>query len=84
MITFNGKFGRDYGLEIVLFHKLREYSDGITFWESKINWDRYLADHSPKFTIHIVLLNYTLIEINIYYLHHRPIEDEKTIEKEII
>ena len=70
MIVFKGKFNKDYGWEITLFHKLRNYSDGITFWESKINWDRYLADHSPRFQIHIILMNYTLIEVNIYYLHH--------------
>ena len=71
MILAGSKINKDYGWEVALFHKLRDFSDGITFWKAKINWDRYYADHSPRFGIHIVLLNYTLIEVNVYYLHHR-------------
>jgi len=47
----------------------------VIFFDGKINWDRYLADHSPRFEINLVIFNYTIIEINIYYLHHRT-EDE--------
>jgi len=57
--------------EVTVVHKIREASDGIIFIDGKINWDRYLEDHSQKFEIHLVMLNYTIIEINIYYLHHR-------------
>jgi hypothetical protein len=38
MITFGRKVSNDYGWEITLFHKLREFSDGVTFLETKINW----------------------------------------------
>lgn len=75
MKTASGKISEDYGWEITVFHKLRQTSDGVMFFDGKINWDRYLADHSPRFEIHLVMFNYTIIEINIYYLHHRS-EDE--------
>ncbi len=71
MLSFSGKIHKNYGWEIAVFHKVREYSDGITFWETNINWDRYLADHCPRFEFHIILLNFTVVEFNVYYLHHR-------------
>lgn len=71
MKTIGGKFSGDYGWEVTVFHKPRETSDGVIFLDAKINWDRYLSDHSPRFEVHLILFNYTIIEINIYYLHHR-------------
>jgi hypothetical protein len=71
MNTIGGKISGDYGCEVTIFHRLRETSDGVIFFDGKINWDRYLADHSPRFEIHLVMLNYTIFEINVYYLHHR-------------
>lgn len=75
MITFGRKISNDYGWEIALFHKLRDFSDGVTFLETKINWDKYIGDHTPRFEFHLVLLNHTVIEVNVYYLHHRASED---------
>jgi len=74
MKTIGGKINSDYGWEITVFHKIRNISDGIIFFEKKINWDRYLTDHSPRFEFNVILFNYTIIEINIYYLHHRDDE----------
>jgi hypothetical protein len=74
MNTIGRKINSDYGWEITVFHKIRNITDGIIFFEKKINWDRYLEDHSPRFEFHVILFNYTIIEINIYYLHHRDNE----------
>jgi hypothetical protein len=74
MNTISGKITSDYGWELTVLHKIRDASDGVIFFEKKINWDRYKADHSPKFEFHIILFNYTIIETNIYYLHHRDDE----------
>ncbi len=71
MITTGGKINGDYGWEITVFHKLRDLSDGVLFFDGKVNWDRYLGDHSPRFEIHLVMFNYTIIEVSVYYLHHR-------------
>jgi hypothetical protein len=71
MFSGSGKININYGWEIVLFKRIREFSDGITFFEEKLNWDRYHGDHSPKVEAHLVLFNFTIIEFNVYYLHHR-------------
>jgi len=65
MNTIGGKVSSDYGWEITVFHKIRDISDGVSIFDVKVNFDRYLADHSPRFEFHIVLLNYTIVEINI-------------------
>jgi len=59
---------KNYGLEIALFHHLRQFTDGLTFFNVNINWDRYLSDHTPRFMCHIIACNYTLVEINIYII----------------
>jgi hypothetical protein len=64
MMTTGGNISVDYGWEITVFHKLREMSDGIILIDGKINWDRYLADHSPRFELHLMLFDYTIIEFN--------------------
>jgi hypothetical protein len=70
MILFGKKLSKNYGLEIALFHHLRQFSDGLTLFNFNVNWDRYFSDHTPRFVCHVIALNFTLIEINIYYLHH--------------
>ena len=71
MNTIGGKLNSDYGWELTFLHKIRNVSDGVTFLEKKLNWDRYLADHSPRFEFHVVMFNWTIIEFNVFYLHHR-------------
>jgi hypothetical protein len=71
MIIFSGKITKNYAWELSSFYKNRKFGDGITFFECNINWDRYLADHTPKFNINIVVLNIQLIDFSIYYIWHR-------------
>lgn len=71
MRTVRGKISSDYGWEITVCYKVRNIADGVSFFDMIINWDRFLADHSPRFEFRIILLNWTVVEINIYYLHHR-------------
>jgi hypothetical protein len=71
MNTIGCKITSNYGLEVTVFNKIRNASDGMSIFKLNINWDRYLADHSPRFEFHVVLLNYTVVEINFYYLRHR-------------
>ena len=55
MNTIGGKITTNYGFEITILHKLRKFSDGISIFDGKINWDRYKADHSPRVVIAISL-----------------------------
>jgi len=71
------KINSNYGFELALLNKIRKLKDGITFFEFVINQDTYLADHSPRFGINLIVFNWIIFEMNIYYLHHR---EEKIIE----
>lgn len=69
-LWFRGKFILNW--ELVLFHKLREWRDGITFFEFKINLDKYdpleyiKFKYNPRLDIHLVILNYTIFEFEVY------------------
>lgn len=69
--TFYGNITKNYGWELDFFRKVRRFSDGISFFDFKIVWDRYESDHTPRFNIGLYLLNLKLFEFSIYYLFHR-------------
>ena len=71
----------DYASSLTFFRKVRDWSDGITFFNLEVNWDKYLSDHSPYFRIRLTVLNHILIEFEIYYKYHRD-EDGNKIERE--
>ena len=71
MMVWGGGINDSYGWEVAVLHKLRELSDGLSVVEVKVNYDRYLADHSPRFIIHVVLFNWTVVEFSIYHLGHQ-------------
>jgi hypothetical protein len=71
MIWWGTRINDNYGWELSAFHMLREFSDGLTFFEFTCNWDRFLGDHSPRFDMMLVILNFKVFEFNIYYLWHR-------------
>jgi len=71
MFSGSGKINMDYGWELTLFKQMRDFSDGITFFEEKLNWDKFKGEHSPKLEVHLILFNFTIIELTVYYLHHR-------------
>lgn len=58
--------------EVILFWKIREFKDGISFFEFNVNVDLYdpleyaKFYYRPHFRIHLVVLNYTVIEIDFY------------------
>jgi hypothetical protein len=52
-----GSLGRNLFYEFQLFALIRDFKDGIRFFEIKINWDRYKSDHTPAFQIEITILN---------------------------
>lgn len=43
--------------DLQLFAKVRDYSDGVDFFNFKINWCRYKDYHSPRFEIEFEFLN---------------------------
>jgi len=61
----------DYSIGFSYFQKIRSFSDGVSFFEFQVNLDRYLADHSPRFEIIFIILNFKIFELEVYYKHHR-------------
>jgi hypothetical protein len=70
MISFSCKTGKSYALDIVVFHLLRSFKDGISLFNVCIGADWYKGDHNPKVIFHIIILNVTIIEINLYNTGH--------------
>jgi hypothetical protein len=54
---FHGKLGKKTYWEIQLLGILRDYKDGITFFEFDINWDRYESEHTPAIQINLTIFN---------------------------
>ena len=54
MNTIGGNINDDYGWELTLFHKIRNSSDGIIFFDQKLNWDRYIAVRTPSMPKQVV------------------------------
>jgi len=71
MIWISKNLNDDYAWEISALHFYRSLEDGISFFECNVNWDRFLDDHTPRFDVMLVILNYKLLEFNIYYKWHR-------------
>jgi hypothetical protein len=74
-IWWGREINDDYAWEFSALHKYRPFSDGISFLEFNVNWDRYLADHTPRFGVMLVILNFKVFEFSIYYMYHRDNED---------
>lgn len=67
---FHGKIGPDYGWELDLLRKYREWCDGFTLLSFVCEFDRYMCDHKPSFVTMLVLFNIKVFEFNIYNIWH--------------
>ena len=52
--------------EIAGLYPVRRLGDGLTVFEFKINFDRYVSDHTPKFSIQLLICNINVLEISVY------------------
>jgi hypothetical protein len=82
MIWWGRKINDDYAWELCAFHKYRDFSDGVDIFKFNLNWDRYLADHTPRFEFMFIILNFVVCEFNIYYIWHRDNLDESDTPNE--
>jgi hypothetical protein len=65
MWWYSGKINENYSWEICFFHRRRDLKDGIDFFNLKVELSRWRADHNPQFDLHLVILNYTIFQLNI-------------------
>jgi hypothetical protein len=45
-------------------------ADGLDMIEFHMQWDRYKADHNPRFHIILIILNFVIFEFEIYNVNH--------------
>lgn len=67
---FHGMIDDNYGWELELFRRNRDSKDGFTTVDFKINFDKYVADHNPRFEFSLVLLNFLIFDFTIYNIWH--------------
>ncbi len=61
---------KEYSLDFGLFYKVRNFKDGITFFEFLFNLDLYKADHNPQIRFNLVVFNFTIFDITLYNIRH--------------
>jgi len=74
-LWFWGRLPLKLNWELILFNKIREFCDGITFFELLVNTDTYkeieepLYNHNPKLIFKLIICNFTIFELNIYSVY---------------
>jgi hypothetical protein len=64
--------------ETQLFARIRDWEDGITFFNFKVNWDRYEDDHTPSFQIEFTFFNI----YNHLWVYQNNYEEEDTSDSD--
>lgn len=68
---FDCCLNKNYALEFYFAHKIRQFKDGISFFDLDCSLDRFKHDHNPRFKLHLVVLNFTIFEFSVYNRHHK-------------
>lgn len=82
--VFGGTIGNDYAWELDFFYKLRDFKDGVTFFEFVLNWDKYMCDHNPRFEFSLMILNFKIWEFSIYNVWHVDNENSPYYEQYLV
>jgi hypothetical protein len=67
---FDARISKNYALELYFLNFVRKFSDGVTFFELKINLDLYKGDHKPMFEVSLLVLNTIVFEFRVYNTNH--------------
>jgi len=65
------KISKNYGIDLSLFNIVRDFSDGISFFEFEINLDLFDEDHKPSFDIFLIIFNCMIFQLWIYNINHK-------------
>jgi len=57
---------KKYALDFGLFYKVRNFKDGITFFEFLLNLDLYKRDHNPQIRFNFIVFNFIIFDITLY------------------
>jgi hypothetical protein len=70
LLCLSKKVSKNYAFEIAAFYLVRDFRDGIDFCDFSVKLDVYKGDHNPRFSFTLIVLNFTLLEIEVYNIHH--------------
>ena len=56
-LVFYGQIWKNWNYEVQLFSVVRDFHDGITFFDLKVNLDRFKSEHTPAFQFEITIFN---------------------------
>lgn len=71
MLSSSVRINKKYAIDLAGLYKVRNFNDGVSFLEPKINLDIYIGDHNPKFEISLVILNVMVFQIVFYNVNHK-------------
>jgi hypothetical protein len=77
MLFLAFRTSKDYAIEFSCLRRIRDFSDGISFFEFDVNLDLWHGDHNPKFEMSLTVFNFCLFEFNWYnvnHVEHEPFE----------
>lgn len=70
MICWHGLVNKNFAWELTFAHKIRYFKDGISFLDLSISASWFLGDHQPSFGLHLIILNWTILEFRVYNIKH--------------
>ena len=70
MLIFSFMTGKNRAIDFCFFHKYRSYRDGISLIEFNVESMWFKGDHNPQYIIFLAILNFAIIDINWYNIHH--------------
>lgn len=69
-VGFDFKISKSFAFEGAFFHKIRNFSDGISALQFNFDSDFYKGDHNPKYEIELIIFNIMIFEFRIYNINH--------------
>lgn len=70
MLIFSFMTGKNRAIDFCFFHKFRSYRDGLSLIEFNVESMWFKGDHNPQYIILLAILNFAIIDINWYNIHH--------------
>jgi hypothetical protein len=62
------KISKNYAIDFGFFYKVRNFKDGVTFFEFLFNLDLYKRDHNPQVRLNLIVFNFIIFDITFYNL----------------
>lgn len=70
MIGLSTRLGKNYAIDVAGFYRVRSLKDGISLVGFDVDFSWYKADHHPKFEVVLIVLNFMILDISVYNIHH--------------